>query len=62
MCSLSALPIFFVEMAVADGIEPTGQFKMITNYVNIITNYLYIRVNMSFDAWFQRLKCVKSTK
>ena len=31
------------------------------DYFNKITNYPYI-VNMSFDAWFQRLNCVKSTK
>ena len=39
---LSALPIFFVAMAVADGIEPTSYFNMITNYLSIITNDLYI--------------------
>ena len=39
---LSALPFFFVAMAVADGIEPTAYFNIITNYLNIIANYLYI--------------------
>ena len=33
----------------------------ITNYLNIIADYLYI-VTMSFDTRFQRLTCVKSTK
>ena len=39
---LSALPIFFVAMAVAFDIEPTGSLNTITNYLNIITNYVYI--------------------
>ena len=63
---LSALPIFFVAMAVADGIEPTGYVderminvhyyyyyvNIITHYLNTVTNYFYIGVNTSFDDWF----------
>ena len=30
---LSALPFFFVRMAIADGIEPTGYFNIITHYL-----------------------------
>ena len=44
--------------------ERKGYFNIITNYLNIIINYLYIvgKINMSFDALFQPLICVKSTK
>ena len=52
---LSALPILFAAMTVVDGIEATGYFNIITNHLNIITTYLYVSVNMSFDAWFQWL-------
>ena len=30
---LSALPVFFVRMAVADGIDLTGYFNIITHYL-----------------------------
>ena len=39
---LSALPIFLVEMAVADGTEATGYFNIIIIYLNIVANYLYL--------------------
>ena len=48
---MSALPIFFVAMAVVDGMEPIGHFGIITNYLNI---------TRSFDTWFQQLEGVKS--
>ena len=53
---LSALPIFFVAMAVADGLFQHNY------YLNIITGYVYMWVNMSFEALFQRLKYVTRTK
>ena len=45
MCGLAALPgllFFFVAMVFENAIEPTCNFNIDTNYLNIITNYLYI--------------------
>ena len=39
---LSVLPNFYAAMAVADGMEEMGYFNIITNYMTIITNYLYM--------------------
>ena len=39
---LATLLFFFVGMAFADDIKPTGYANIVSNYFNIITNYLYI--------------------
>ena len=58
---LSVLPIVFVAMVVADGVELMGCCNIITNYLNIGTNYVNIIMSKYVCcAWFQWLKFVRN--